>query len=155
MKKWIISIAFLTSTISPQLFAQANAPIQRIDVVNLLSNGGGVTQTSVVVAFGNEGALPCFSTTLAFQGAITVWAGTGQSCVSPITNVTVTPLAASSDVPVVYEPPPPITVNATLYSTQILINQNTSPIFDTTNGTLITTGTVLTTTLSQLANHYP
>lgn len=152
MKKWIVSIALLTITAIPQLFARANAPIQRIDVVNLLSNGGGVTQTSVVVAFANEGSLPCFTATLAFRGTITVWAGTGQACVNPITDVTITPIAASSEVPVVYEPPPLVSINATLYSTQLLINQNTAPIFDTTNGTLIATGTILTTALSHVAN---
>ena len=117
-------------------------------MVNLLSNNGGITSTAVVVAFENGGSAPCFTTTLAFQGAITVWAGIGQACVTTVTSITITPVAGLGGM--IYEPPNDLTINGLLYSTQIVISQNTAPVFDVSNGSLISSGTVLATIQSQL-----
>lgn len=146
-RKWLIILALLAPITSVNLFA-ANAPIQRIDVVNILGNSsGGVTETPVVLSFDNGGSAPCFTTTLAFQGATTLWAGIGQSCVSAVTSLTVTPIAGSGS-GTVYVAPPISTINNTFYSAQITIAQNTPPQFDPSDGSITTAGTVLVTTVS-------
>lgn len=124
-------------SMSINLFA-ANAPIQRIDVVNLLGAGGSVP-TSVTVAFENGVATPCFTTTLPYQGTITVWAGAGQTCGLPIINVVVTPASGAGGT--VYSSPNPVAVSSNYYLTQLAISQNTAPIFDPNNGALLMAGT--------------
>lgn len=153
IKNGIVTHALLGILVSTKLFATANAPIQRIDVVNMLSNNGSqVTQTSVVLAFENGGSTPCFTTTLAFQAATTVWAGTDQACGAGITGVTISPVAGPAGI-VVYNAPTPPTLNSSLYSTQMIISQNTAPLFDASNGLIIAAGTAQVTTLSQLAKN--
>lgn len=123
---------------------QALAPIQRIDVVNMLWNPNGtgsvagLTPTSVVVAFNNGGSRPCFSSTLLFQAGVTVLAGTGQPCVAAITTVTVTPVAGPGGL--VYAAPSPISITGSYYSNQLIITNLTDPVFDTTNGAVATPG---------------
>ncbi|MDI1351970.1 MAG: hypothetical protein PSV35_04255, partial [bacterium] len=63
----------------------ANAPIQRIDIMNTLWNLAAITQTAVAISVSNGQDIPCFTTTLDFQRSITIWAGIGQACVAPIT----------------------------------------------------------------------
>lgn len=148
MKKTTGVISVLVAIfIATDLYA-ANAPIQRIDIANLLSNGGGISSTAVSLEFTNGGSTPCFTTTLPYQGVITVWAGMGQACTTAITNLTITPLAG--DFGVIYNPPNPLTISNSPYLTQITISQNTAPTFDPTNGTLLSTGTVATTFLNKL-----
>lgn len=144
--------ALFLLSISTNLFALANAPIQRIDVVNLLWNNtaggdGGLTNTSVTVAFNNGGVKPCFTTTLPFQGAITVSAGIGQACVAPINDIAITPLAGP--IGLVYQAPASAAITTSYYSTQLVIEQFTAPIFDPTNATLLSPGSVIAT----IANH--
>lgn len=143
VNKYIIGLCF--SLISAHLFAIENAPIQRIDVVNLLSNGGSViTQTPVVITFTSGGASSCFSTTLAYQGAITVLAGAGQPCVTAITNIIITPIANPLGFALAYDDQsaPSSDINTSFYSTQMLVNQKTPPVFDPGNGALLVPGSV-------------
>ncbi len=152
IKKWILCISLFALTASTNLFALANAPIQRIDVVNLLSNniGGssGLTDTNVVLAFSNGGSTPCFTTTLAFKAAVTVLAGIGQACVAPISDIAITPLAAP--IGLVYVAPTDPSITTGFYSSQMVISQLTPPVFDPSNGTLLATGTVI----ASITNHY-
>lgn len=137
---------------SANLNATANSPVQRIDVANLLWNNviggnGGSTKVAVIADFANGGSIPCFSTTLASQGSITVWAGQGQPCTTAITSVTITPLDSPSGLGTVYQAPPDTPINTSLYSTQLSVIQNTAPVFDPENGALISPGTSTTTTV--------
>jgi hypothetical protein len=142
--KFSLALIALTNTA-----LAANAPIQRVDVVNMLGVAGG-SATSVVVSFYNGVSTPCYTKTLAYLGAITVWAGVGQVCVSPITSVNVTPVVGSSGA--IYETPAsPTNISGTQYSTQITISQNTSPVFDPTNGSLLLPGTIQAVTVTNLA----
>ncbi len=151
-RNWKIYTALSILSISTNLFALANAPIQRIDVVNLLWNSavggnGGLSNTAVTVAFNNGGLKPCFTTTLPFQGSITVWAGIGQTCVAPINDIAITPIAGPLGL--VYQAPADSTITTTYYSTQMVIGQFTAPVFDPTNATLLSPGSVLAT----ITNH--
>lgn len=140
--KW--NILFVLA-VSVKLYA-ANAPIQRIDVVNLLGVGGA-TPTSVAISFSNGVSTPCFSTTLPYLGALTVWVGVGQACTSAITAVTVIPTGAN----LVYSAPTnPNPINGAQYLTQIAISQNTAPVFDPNTGSLLTLGTTQVNAISNL-----
>ena len=129
-------------------FASAS-PIQQIYVSNMLWNQNataaaqGLTPTAVVVAFHNGGASACFTTTLAFQGATTILVGTGQPCVAAVTTVSMTPVAGPAGT--IYATPTAAAVPGANYSTQILIDNKTDPIFDTTNGKISTQGAVQAT----------
>lgn len=134
--KWIIMWVLL---ILNQVAAAANAPIQRVEVVNML--GSGAAATAVVVSFNNGVSTPCLTKTLAYLGDITVWAGTGQACVTPITSVTIAPIAGTAGV--IYDTPMmPTLISNTLYSTQIKISEHAAPVFDPTSGSLLTSGTL-------------
>lgn len=146
-----ISLVLSTLIASTNLFALANAPIQRVDVVNQLWNNlaggdGGLTNTAVILTFNNGGLSPCFTTTLAFQASITVLAGIGQACVSPVTDITITPLETA--IGLVYQMPPDITLYAQYYSSQILISQLSPPVFDPANATILAPGSTFTTTIN-------
>lgn len=128
------------------------SPIQEITVSNMLWNqnatGGlpGLTPSSIVVAFKNGGAKPCYSTTLAYKSAITILVGTGQPCVAAVTTISVTPVMGPAGT--VYAVPSDIVVNGIYYMNQILISNGTDPLFDTTNGTVKTQGAVQATVQS-------
>jgi hypothetical protein len=144
--KWIVINAVLALIVSAKFATAANAPIQRIDVVNMLGDLGG-SATSVVVSFSNGVSTPCFTKTLPYLGAITVWAGTGQVCVTPVTSIMVTPVAGATGA--IYDTNPvPTNLTGTQYSTQITISQNTAPIFDPNNGSLLIAGTVQATAVT-------
>lgn len=137
--------ALLTLASSTQA---ANAPIQRVDVVNLL--GTGALISSVVVSFSNGVSTPCVTKTLPYLGAITVWAGTGQTCVTPISTITVTPVTGTAGA--LYEAIPIMTsISTTMYSSQLTISQSTSPMFDPSNGSLLISGTAQATVVSNLS----
>lgn len=149
MKSKIISL-ILWALLAPTYLFAANTPIQRLDVANLLWNStaggnGGFTNTAVIVEFSNGGLAPCFSTTLPFQATITVWAGLDFPCVTPITNVSVTPIE-TLPLGLVYLAPENTLIQAHVYSTQMLISQLSPPLFDPDNATLMSPGTVITTT---------
>lgn len=138
----ILSAALVLAA-SGSLFAAGNAPVQRIDVVNLLSSGGtspgDSTLTAVEVSFDNGGAEPCMTATLAFQGEITVYAGADEECVAPISLVTVTPIAGPLGL--VYQAPAaPTVISRGYYATQMVVNQSSPPVFDSANGALLTPG---------------
>lgn len=144
--KWVIQsvLAMLVNCVWA-----ANAPIQRIDVVNMLGSGGSVS--SVVVSFSTGVATPCVTKTLPYLGAMTVWAGTGQACTTPITSVIITPVVVSGNA--IYGTTPVLTsVNNTLYSTLITINQATAPAFDPSNGALLIPGTLQALVENHLVN---
>ena len=141
----IAVLFFFVLTAQSQVLALA-APIQRIDVVNMLWNPGGtggaagMTPTSVIVAFNNGGSRACFTSTLLFQAGVTVLAGTGQPCVAAITSVTVTPVAGPAGL--VYAAPSAVSINGSYYTNQLIISNQTAPVFDTTNGAVATPGAV-------------
>jgi len=152
-KKWTITGAFMAMIALPPLFATTNAPMQRIDVINLLWNGAGgtkgISQSAVTVSFENNSPTPCFTSTLAFQGSMTVWVGVGQHCVTPVTSITITPIARS-DIGLVYDTPATINISNSLYSAQILVSQNIAPVFDPFNGAILSTGTLQGTVVQTL-----
>ncbi|KTC79110.1 hypothetical protein [Legionella cherrii] len=160
MKKVLIpALSLLTQIFSTNLQA-ANAPIQQIDIANLLANNvggsGGATETAVNVAFLNGGALPCYTTTLAYQAATSIRAGIGQTCQAPITSITLTPIANSNGLGTIYETPLyPVMVDSRYYSTQITISQNTAPTFDPNNGNILLLGTIQTTVVNHLGRPEP
>ena len=125
---------------------QSRSIIQQISITNMLWNpngtGGaaGLTQTSVVAAFNNGGSHPCYTTTLAFQGFINVQVGTGQACVAAVTSVSLTPVAGPAGT--VYAAPSDVSINGLYFTNQIITDDNTDPVFDTTNGAVKTQGTV-------------
>lgn len=152
-RNMLFAFAILAST---QVFA-AN-PVQRIDVVNMLWNPNGtagaqgLSPTSVVVAFNNGGAKPCFTTTLAFQGSTTVLAGTGQACVAKVTTVTFTPVAGPAGT--VYATPGSATnINGAFFTTQLIVGNGTDPQFDATNGAVKTQGVISVTSQGQFAQN--
>lgn len=153
-KKWMISQTLVLILISSSVFAIANAPIQRIDIINNLWNSlaggsGGQTQTSVKVELDNGSPGPCFTKILPYQSAITVYAGIGQSCINKVVAITVTPYSGPGTLSPSYDPPgTPQAINSSLYLTQIAISQNTAPVYDSINGSLLMKGTVLTTIVS-------
>lgn len=152
--KWIIAPLMLMTIASPTGFALNNAPIQRIDIVNNLWNSalggsGGQTQTSVKIELDNGSPSPCFTKILPFQGDITVYAGIGQSCINKVVAITVTPYLGPGTLTPSYDVPAgPSAINNTQYLTQIVISQNSAPVYDAINGSLIMKGTVLTTIVS-------
>lgn len=134
----LLGLTFQTAT------SATLAPVQRIDVVNMLWNpsatGGaaGLTPTSVVVTFNNGGSRPCFTSTLLFQAGVTVLAGTGQPCVAPVTTITVTPVAGPAGL--TYAALTGVSINSAYYSSQYIVTNQTAPVFDTTNGAVATIG---------------
>lgn len=156
MKKY----SLLTQTVfillaSHSLFA--GAPIQRIDVVNMLWNQNGtgatpgITPTAIIVSFNNGGLKPCFTITLPFQGSTTVFAGPGQICINAITSVNFAAVAGPAGT--VYSAPTPLNINGAYYSSQIIVNDATDPVFDTTNGAVQTQGTMGFVTQGQLVQN--
>lgn len=149
---WIITSVLLALLISNLSMAAVNSPIQRIDVVNSLWNGTGVlTQTAVIISFNNGGAEPCFTTTLAYQASATLWAGAGQACTTAVTSATITPVNSIFDG--LYQIPASTLINSNRYLTQMIINQNTAPVFSTNDGSITTAGTVQVSLLSNLLTH--
>jgi hypothetical protein len=114
--------------------------MQRIDIINLLSNNSVTSQTPVTISFASPNQPPCFTTTVNFQNAITLWAGANQACVNKINDISITPLPTSPGQDVAYSSPTEITVNSNYYLTQIVISQKSPPIYDSANGVLITSG---------------
>lgn len=132
----------------PSIYA-ANAPIQRLDIVNLLWNDvaaiPGITDTAVQISFYNGESVPCLTTTLAFQAAMTLWVGIGQTCVKPIHEITVTPVANPE---VIYDPAVTSTISSGYYATQVTVSQNSPPVFDPTNGAVLAAGSLKTTLIN-------
>ena len=138
---------------SGQSYWVAN-PNQRVDVVNMLWNPNatngvpGVTQTQVNVAFNNGGAKACQNANLLFEGAVTVLSGVGQVCVAPITSVTVTPIAGPVGL-VFAAPGSNFPITSTYYASQFIVTDGGDPLFDATNGTVKTAGTIALTSQGQ------
>jgi hypothetical protein len=128
----------------------AGSTIQQITVNNMLWNNNspsqkpGLTPTSIVVAFNNGGANPCFKTTLAFQGSVTVKVGQGQPCIAAVTSVSFAPVAGP--VGAVYATPANEPVNGAYFTTQMLVENGTDPVFDTTNDVVTSQGVMQITT---------
>jgi|GEM_PF-4935737 len=151
-KKNRVLTAILAMAMSATVCA-ASAPIQRIDVSNLLSSGGSgsgdATLTAVEISFDNGGATPCYTTTLAFSGTVTVYAGADEACVAPIQWITVTPIAGP--VGLVYEAPLyPTVIDKEFYLAQLVVTQDTPPTFDPFNGALVSPGTATVSSSSHV-----
>lgn len=147
MKKALaLAIALLGASSAVQ--AATAAPVQRIDIVNLLAHSKatpGVTASPVTVKFYTNGSsAACSTATLPYDGAVTLFAGTGLACTTAITNISVTVLAGSGNV-IVYNDYPSTALTATgKYSTQIEIIEATSgaPTFNSSVGSVTTKGTM-------------
>lgn len=154
-RKLIVANTILAILASTQILAAG--PIQRIDVLNMLWNKNatdkvqGLTPTQVVVAFNNGGPKPCFTSTLNYQGAATVYAGVGQPCVNAISSVTITPVAGAAGL--VYSAPSAYNINVSHFSTQMIIDNGIDPLFDSTNGAVKTPGTVEVIAQGQFAQN--
>jgi hypothetical protein len=153
-RKLLLAVhTLLAVTTTTSLFA-APTPTQQIDVVNMLwntnatSGAAELTQTSVIVAFNNGGAKPCATSVVAFQGVTTVLAGAGQACVAPITSISLTPVTGPAGL--IYSAPADTTISGTLYATQIIVDGKTDPVFNATNGSVTTPGTVQVTQQNKL-----
>lgn len=152
MKRTLTLTAIVTTVFASSL-TFAIAPLQRIDITNMLWNHNatdraqGLTPTSVTLSFRNGGAKPCFTTNVAFQAGATVLSGTGQPCVAAITSISVTPIAGPAGA--VYAAPEDIQINASYFVTQIILSNKNDPIFDSTHGGIKTQGAVQVTTQGQ------
>lgn len=151
-RKWIVTHALFAFFISTQLCAAANAPIQRIDVVNILGTPGS-SQTDVVVNFYNDGvSTPCYTAKLPFNGAATVLVGTGYNCAALVNTLSVTPKSGPIGTLPTYEAPIyPTYISTTNYLNQITVSENTPPVFDPSNGGLLAPGTIKTNVVSHLS----
>lgn len=132
----------------------AAALLQQIQVANMLYNqdatnsNPGLTTCPVLVKFFTSGATTaCYTTTVPYQGAISVATGAGQPCGTAVAVISLTPVAAPN-IGTLYTAPANVTLN-TDYTQQLLIQQaakngniSFGPVFDTTNGTVVTPGTV-------------
>ena len=109
--KWTRVISSIAIIASATLEAGTTIPIQRIDLANLLSTGA--VSSPVIVTCG--GSIPCVTSLMAYQDTATIWAGAGQTCVTPISSVTITPLDASSGVGGIYQiPASPVAIDTTV-----------------------------------------
>lgn len=148
----LLSNFLITLLVSTNLYA--SSPIQRIDIVNMLSNlGGGVTQTPVQVVFSNHESASCYTTILAYNAVLSVFIGAGQPCISPITGMTITPIDQNAAVSTIYLAPSPISISSGYYYTQLSITENAAPTFDPSNGQVLTPGTVTLTTVNHFKTH--
>jgi hypothetical protein len=151
-KTWIVAQTVIVALLTSSAFS---APIQQVNVTNMLWNANatsgvpGITPTSIVANFYNGGTKPCFTITIAFKGSTTVQAGTGLPCVTAITSVSFTPVAGP--VGAVYTTPPDTAINGSYYTTQLIVQNGTDPVFDTTNGAVKTEGVVSISSHGQLA----
>lgn len=142
---WVNSYVFMM--VSTGLIAGTSIPVQRIDMANLLTTGA--IGSSVTLAFNNGQTSPCSIIQLKYHETVTLWAGTGQPCLTAISSVTVMPID-NNDVGTIYQTPAaPIMINENLYSTRLIITQNIAPLFDGINGAIITPGTIQTGVVSQ------
>jgi hypothetical protein len=147
MKRMLLLSVLLVSIVSTNSFATRS--IQQISVTNTLGNtnatGGvpGLTQTAVGLEFNNGGSSPCLTTIVAYGGFFNMQVGTGQACVAAVTSVAIKPVVSPAGT--VYSVPPSTTLNTNYYSNQILVSSNTAPTFDSSNGTVVTPGTVTVT----------
>lgn len=129
---------------------------QVIQVVNFLANTAlpdlGMTPTPVKLEFFNDATTKaCWSTTLAYLADFTIRTGTGQSCAAQIHTMKISPIVVSS-VLQTYSPALSVSFDLTKYSSQIMILQDTAPVFSTTTGLVSTPGTITTTIQAQLSS---
>lgn len=147
MKK-VLALAIGVFGISSAAHA-ATAPVQRVDVVNLLAHSKsapGVTASPVTVKFftSTSATTPCATSTLPYDGATSIFAGTGLACTTAITNISVTPLVGPGNI-VAYSALTGSGGNFTAtgkFSTQLEIIEGTAPTFTAANGALASAGTV-------------
>ena len=153
MSKGIIKYIFLTTLLISTTNLSA-AVLQQIQVANMLYNqdatsaNPGMSPTSVLVkGFVTGASSPCYTSTIAYQGSVSINTGTGQSCTAAIATMTFTPVAIAT-VGATYTAPATVTLNSN-FTQQLLIEQtpkagSTSygPVFDPTNGIVVTPGTV-------------
>ena len=91
MKKFV-SAAFILAGFSVNAQAAATAPIQRIDVINLIGTAAAPTLQSpaVVKFYVSGGSAPCYTATLPYEGSATFFAGTGLACSAAVASMVVT-----------------------------------------------------------------
>lgn len=153
MYKGIIKSTLLAASLILTTNASAGL-LQQIQIANMLynqdatgSNPGMSTTAVLVKGFTNGASTACFTATIGYQGSISFATGTGQTCTTAVTTVTFTPVATAI-VGIAYTAPATVTLNNS-FTQQLLIEQtpmsgSTSygPVFDTTNGTVATPGTI-------------
>ena len=151
-RQWITHVLF-AFFMSTQLCAAANAPIQRIDVVNILGTAGS-SQTDVAVNFYNDGvSTPCYTAKLPFNGAATILVGVGYNCASLVSSLSITPKSGPTGTVSIYEAPIiPTYISTTNYLNQVTVSENTPPLFDPGNGGLLASGTIQANVVSYLSH---
>ena len=132
----------------------AAAYLQVIQLVNFLANTNlsnmGMTPTSVTAQFYTaSSSKPCWSTVMPYLADFTIRSGTGQNCTTAITKITILPSPVASLLQT-YIGPIDINIDPTKYSSQIMIVQNTAPVFSSTSGLVTTPGTITSQAQAQL-----
>ncbi len=145
MKKRAYFVSLLCLMFSGAASAET-AYLQVIQLVNFLANTAaastGMTPTSVTVQFYDDASgKACWSTVLAYQADFTLRAGQGQACNTAVHQVTVTPVMVAGLLQT-YTGPFTFNVDTTKYSNQIMLSQDTAPVFNTANGLVATPGTI-------------
>lgn len=152
MKKIACFVSLLCLMFSTTVLADT-AYLQIIQLVNFLANTSaastGMTPTSVTVQFYDDASgKACWSTVLAYQADFTLRAGQGQACNTAVHQVTITPVMVASLLQT-YTGPYTFNIDTTKYSNQIMILQDTAPVFNTANGLVTTPGTIKVDVQSQ------
>lgn len=153
MAKGIVKSIVLTALLIIATNVSA-AIYQQIQVANMLYNqdatgaNPGMSPTSVLVkGFVSGSGTACYSATIPFQSSISITTGTGQACSTAIATMTFTPVAIAT-VGTAYTAPATLTLSNN-FTQQLLIQQTPKagavsfgPVFDATNGVVVTPGTV-------------
>ncbi|MBA3660320.1 MAG: hypothetical protein H0W64_01185 [Gammaproteobacteria bacterium] len=141
-----MALPLLAICAAPSLVtAQANNFIQSIQVVNLLANttlpDPGMTPTTIIVKYYNNASYPCWVSTLSYQQDTAIHAGPTQGCVTKVNMVEITPLLVGEKLRT-YQGPVQVQVDTSKYASQITVVQNQAPVFDPSNGLIVTPGTI-------------
>lgn len=146
MKKQTIIFNILFSfIISTPVLGIENSPIQRLDISNVLSSSNESSETPISLNFKSNSFASCYSVTLMSPSVISVYAGPGLPCVTPITTVSITPLATPGGLGVIFQAPNDLNINSGLYYSQVTMSENSPPVFDPNNGSVLIPGTILVT----------
>lgn len=100
----------------------------------------GATATDVFVSLYSEAAPPCFTAFLKYKGSLFLATGPRSPCVAPVSHISIMPL--SSFPGAIYLPLDLTTVDPSLANFVATVESLQSPMFDTQNGSLVTSGTI-------------
>jgi hypothetical protein len=117
--------------------------IQAIQITNYLADtttgDTGITPTAVNVEY-YINSVVCWKNKLDYQDDVTIHAGPSQGCKTKVTKIVVTPLPVFDKLKV-YAGAQTVTIGPADYVSQIIIVQDTAPVFDS-HGSVVTPGTL-------------